>query len=96
MHDERNHHRQVLALLVNRADRLSSEETRPPCDNLRFVDRTLQESHDTSFPREVSVWSVVSCGTASRVIEEISGVLRASLASKTFPFSMLGSLSRNR
>lgn len=26
-----------------------------------------------SVPREVSVWSVVSCGTASQVIEEISG-----------------------
>ena len=35
---------QVLSLLVNRDDRLSSEETRSPCDIWRFVD-PHQRSH---------------------------------------------------
>jgi hypothetical protein len=53
------HRRKVLALLVNRTDRLNSEEMSSSCDNLRFVDPALRShflsnsvtNHRSSIPR---------------------------------------------
>ncbi|KAJ5709153.1 hypothetical protein N7493_010487 [Penicillium malachiteum] len=76
------HRRRVLALLVNRLDRLSSEEMPSSCDNLRFVDPT-HRSHFlsnsvTNRRRSIPVFlgSEITRTSSSKAANTLAGALR--------------------